>query len=40
MIVMLAGMLIIAIYANVQHWKRDQIETVIVTPVATPTATP
>ena len=40
MVVMLAGMVTVAIYANVQHWKRDQIETVIVTPVATPIATP
>jgi hypothetical protein len=39
-IVILGGMLTVALYANVQHWKRDKIETVIVTPVATPTATP
>jgi hypothetical protein len=38
--VMLAGMVTVAIYANVQHLKRDKIETVIVTPVATPSATP
>jgi hypothetical protein len=36
----LAGMLVVAIYSNVQRWRRDQIETVIVTPVPTPTATP
>jgi hypothetical protein len=40
MIIMLAGMVMVALYANVQHWRRDKIETVIVTPVATPTATP
>jgi hypothetical protein len=40
MIVILAGMGVVALYANVQHWRRDKIETVIVTPVPTPTATP
>lgn len=40
MIVILAGMALMALYANVQNWRRDKIETVIVTPVATPTATP
>ena len=39
-VVVLAGMLLVAIYSNVQRWRRDQIETVIVTPVPTPTATP
>jgi cell division septal protein FtsQ len=39
-VTVLAGMLIVAIYANVQRWRRDQIETVIVTPVPTPTSSP
>ena len=39
-VTVLVGMLIVAIYSNVQRWRRDQIETVIVTPVQTPTATP
>lgn len=40
MTVILGGMLTVSLYANVQHWNRDKIEKVIVTPVATPTATP
>jgi ABC-type sugar transport system permease subunit len=40
MVTVLVGMLVVAIYSNVQRWRRDRIETVIVTPVATPTATP
>ena len=39
-IAILAGMIAVSIYSNVQRWRRDKIETVIVTPVATPTATP
>jgi hypothetical protein len=39
-VVVLAGMLAVALYSNVQRWRRDQIETVIVTPVAPPAATP
>ena len=39
-VAILAGMLAVSIYSNVQRWRRDKIETVIVTPVATPTATP
>lgn len=35
-VTVLVGMLAVAIYSNVQRWRRDQIETVIVTPVATP----
>jgi hypothetical protein len=38
MAIILAGMLAIAIYSNVQRWRRDTIDTVIVTPVPTPTA--
>jgi hypothetical protein len=39
-VTVLAGMSLVSIYSNVQRWRRDKIETVIVTPVATPTATP
>jgi LPS O-antigen subunit length determinant protein (WzzB/FepE family) len=39
-VAVLVGMMTVAIYSNVQRWRRDRIETVIVTPVATPTATP
>ncbi len=39
MIAILAGMALVAIYSNVQRWRRDKIETVIVTPFATPAAT-
>jgi hypothetical protein len=37
MAVILVGMAVVAIYANVQRLRRDKIETVIVTPIATPT---
>jgi len=36
MIVVLATLALVAIYANVQRLRRDKIETVIVTPIATP----
>ncbi len=39
-VVVLVGMALVAIYSNVQHWRRAKIETVIVTPVPTPDATP
>ncbi len=39
-VAILVGMLAVSIYSNVQRWRRDKIEAVIVTPVATPTATP
>jgi cell division septal protein FtsQ len=39
MAVILIGMLMVAIYSNVQRWRRDKIETVIVTPIPTPSAT-
>jgi len=32
MIVIVATMALLALYANVQRWRRDKIETVIVTP--------
>ena len=38
MAIILAVMLSVSIYSNVQRWRRDKIETVIVTPVPTPTA--
>jgi hypothetical protein len=40
MIVILAAMAFVAIYANVQRWRRDKIETVIITPASSPTPTP
>ena len=39
-VLILVGMALVAIYSNVQHWRREKIETVIVTPVPTPDATP
>jgi hypothetical protein len=36
MILVVIGLGAVAIYSNVRNWKRDKIETVIVTPVATP----
>jgi hypothetical protein len=35
--IILAAIALLALYANVQKFRRDKIETVIVTPVATPT---
>ena len=40
MAVIIAAMALVSIYANVQSWRRDKIESVVVTPVASPTATP
>ena len=40
MIILLAGMLLVALHMNFVRWQRDKIEKVIVTPVATPTASP
>lgn len=40
MSVILGAMAFVSIYANVQRWRRDKIETVIVTPAASPSATP
>jgi len=39
-IVILVTMALLAIYSNVQKWRRDNLETVIVTPVATPSPSP
>jgi hypothetical protein len=40
MVVILSGMALMAVFSNVQRWRRDKIETVIVTPVALPSPTP
>lgn len=39
MALILFVMLSLALYANVQRWRRDKLETVIVTPAATPSPT-
>jgi hypothetical protein len=39
-VVILTAMALLAIFAHVQHLRRDKLETVIVTPVATPSAWP
>jgi hypothetical protein len=36
--VMIGVMMLVALHANAQRWRRDKIETVIVTPVATPSS--
>jgi hypothetical protein len=38
-IVILIAMALLSIYSNVQRWRRDKIETVIVTPAASPSPT-
>ena len=38
--IILITIALLALYANVQKFRRDKIETVIVTPLATPTASP
>jgi hypothetical protein len=40
MIVILVAMALVAIYANVQHWRRDKLETVIITPAESPAPSP
>jgi hypothetical protein len=40
MILIIAMMALVAIYANIQRLRRDKIETVIVTPIATPSPSP
>lgn len=37
MVVILAVLAFVAIYANVQRWRRDKIEHVIIVPAASPT---
>ena len=39
MIVILVAMALLSLYSNVQRWRRDKIETVIVTPAASPSPT-
>ena len=39
-IVILITIALLAIYSNVQKWRRDNLETVIVKPVATPSPAP
>jgi hypothetical protein len=36
MLVILMAMTLLAIYANVQRWRSDKIENVIVTPASSP----
>jgi hypothetical protein len=40
MVVILLGLALLAVYANVQKMRRDQIETVTITPVSSPSASP
>jgi hypothetical protein len=40
MIVIVVAMALVAIYANVQRWRRDKLETVIITPAESPAASP
>jgi hypothetical protein len=40
MVVILMVMVLLSVYSNVQRWRRDKIETVIVTPIASPSPTP
>jgi hypothetical protein len=39
MAVILVVMLLLTLYMNVQRWRRDKLETVIVTPAASPSPT-
>jgi hypothetical protein len=36
MLVIIVAMALLALYANVQRWRRNKIETVIVIPAASP----
>lgn len=38
--IVLVAFALLALYANIQKFRRDKIETVIVTPVVTPTPLP
>jgi hypothetical protein len=40
MVVILIAMALLSVYSNVQRWRRDKIERVIVTPIASPSPTP
>lgn len=39
-VIVLVVMALVALHLNWIHWRRDKIEEVIVTPIATPTASP
>jgi hypothetical protein len=39
MALVLFVLLLLALYANVQRWRRDKLETVIVTPAGSPSPT-
>jgi len=39
MIVILIAMALLSLYSNVQRWRRDKVETVIVMPAASPSST-
>jgi hypothetical protein len=39
-VIILVVMALLAVYTNVQKLRRDKVETVTVTPVATPAASP
>jgi hypothetical protein len=40
MLVVIVVMAFVAIYANVQRWRRDKLEHVIIIPAASPTPSP
>jgi cell division septal protein FtsQ len=40
MVVIIVAMALVSIYANVQSWRRSKIESVVVTPATSPSATP
>jgi hypothetical protein len=40
MITVIVTMAVVAAFANIQRMRRDKIETVIVTPIATPSPSP
>jgi hypothetical protein len=38
MLIILGSMALLALYANIQHFRRERVETVIVTPATSPLA--
>jgi hypothetical protein len=40
MIIILAALALVALFANVQRARRDKLERIIVTPIATPSPSP
>ena len=40
MLVVIVAMALIALYANVQRWRRAEIETVTITPASSPVVSP